>query len=140
MSATREAKTPTRLAGLMRVVAPLAIRTQRDYQRMVAAIDRLAILDKRSAEQERYLDTLTILVEAYEREHHDIDLKGIDVVEVLTLLLGEHGMSGRELGLLLGQPQLGGKILRGERALSKEHIRILSRHFKVGADLFLGFE
>jgi len=124
----------------MRVLAPLAIRSKRDYERMVSAIYRLTVLNKLSGEQARYLETLTILVEAYEREHHAIDLKGLTIQGLLKMLLEQHGMSSRDLGQLLGQPQLGSKILRGERELSKEHIRTLSKHFKVGPELFLRIE
>ena len=38
---------------------------------------------------------------------------------------------------ILGQAQLGGKILRGERELSKNHIRKLCDYFKVGPELCL---
>jgi hypothetical protein len=43
----------------------------------------------------------------------------------------------RSLGALLGNRSLGSKILRGERELSKTHLRILADRFKVEAGLFL---
>ncbi len=58
-------------------------------------------------------------------------------IEALEFLLQENGLSGRDLGRILGQPQLGGKILRGERELSKNHIRKLCDYFKVSPELFL---
>jgi antitoxin component HigA of HigAB toxin-antitoxin module len=46
------------------------------------------------------------------------------------------GMSSSGLGRLLGDRALGSRILRGERKLSKEHIRRLCDRFHVSADLF----
>jgi antitoxin component HigA of HigAB toxin-antitoxin module len=52
-------------------------------------------------------------------------------------LLAEAGLSTADLGRLLGNSGLASQILRGRRELSKTHIRILSRHFKLSADYFL---
>jgi antitoxin component HigA of HigAB toxin-antitoxin module len=47
-------------------------------------------------------------------------------------------MNSSKLGELLGNNRsLGAKILRGERQLSKAHIRILAERFKVNPALFL---
>ena len=75
--------------------------------------------------------------ETYEDKHHQIDLEGVGPIEALKFLLDQHGLSGRDLGRILGQAQLGGKILRGERELSKNHIRKLCDYFKVSPELFL---
>jgi hypothetical protein len=42
-------------------------------------------------------------------------------------------MTDSDLGRLLGDRVLGSKILRGERTLSKDHIRKLRERFKVNA-------
>jgi antitoxin component HigA of HigAB toxin-antitoxin module len=122
---------------LMKALAPLAVRNDRDYRRIVKWIDKLAVLDKRTRDQDRFLETLTLLVEAYEGKRQQIDVTGRTPLEVLKFLMEQHEMSGRELGRILGQAQLGGKILRGERELSKAHIRRLCEYFKVRAELFL---
>jgi antitoxin component HigA of HigAB toxin-antitoxin module len=51
-------------------------------------------------------------------------------------MLNEQDMGASDLGRLLGNRPLGSAILRGERELSKAHIRILADHFKVSTDLF----
>ena len=127
---------PTTLPQLTDYLLPLVIRSERDYEKMVKWIDRLAILDCRTSGQQRFLDTLTILVDAYEREQVPINAKKGSVIKSLKFLLDENTLSGRDLGRILGQPQLGGKILRGERKLSKSHIRKLADHFKVSPALF----
>jgi antitoxin component HigA of HigAB toxin-antitoxin module len=46
-------------------------------------------------------------------------------------------MNESDLGRLLGERSLGHKILKGDRQLSKAHIRRLSDYFKVDAGAFL---
>jgi antitoxin component HigA of HigAB toxin-antitoxin module len=40
-------------------------------------------------------------------------------------------MNASDIGRLLGDRSLGPKILNGDRALSKSHIKILAQHFNV---------
>ena len=90
-----------------------------------------------SPDQTDYLDALSIVLHAYEEEHYAIDVLEISAVDTLRYLLEQHEMTASDLGRLLGNRALGSKILRGERTLSKDHIRQLCEHFKVSADLFL---
>ena len=136
-TAERATGVPKKLAELTRLLTPLAIDSERNYRHTMKWIDELAVLDKRTKDQERFLETLTILVETYEDKHHQIDDEGVGPIEALKFLLDQHALSGRDLGRILGQAQLGGKILRGERELSKNHIRKLCDHFKVSPELFL---
>ncbi len=136
-AARAEAVPPRTLSALTDELLPLAIDNDRTYRKMQQLIDKLAVLDRRTKAQEQYLETLTILADAYESQSHRIDLSKLSPVGVLEFLLEQNAMSGRDLGQLLGQPQLGGKILRGERDLSKAHIRTLCDHFKIGPELFV---
>jgi antitoxin component HigA of HigAB toxin-antitoxin module len=52
-------------------------------------------------------------------------------------MLQERGMNASDLGRPLGNRGLGSAILRGERQLSKAHIRVLADYFKVSTDLFI---
>ncbi|GAG52203.1 unnamed protein product, partial [marine sediment metagenome] len=81
---------------------------------------------------------LSGLMEAYEQKHNKIRWSRLDPVSLLGFLLEENSMSASDLGRLLGQRQLGSAILRGDRNLSKAHIKVLSAHFRVEAGLFLG--
>lgn len=125
------------LRGLVESMLPLAIRNEVEYKRMQGVVGALAAKSKLSASQERYLETLTILIEDFERQHHAIETRDIDPLATLHFLMEENGLSSRDIGKILGQPQLGSKILRGDRELSKDHIRKLSNHFQVSPSLFL---
>lgn len=119
---------------------PLAeIRTQSDYAAAIKMIDELSIIDDRrlTPGQADYLYVLSELVETYEHKQHQIDLSALSGIEMLKFLLDENDMTASDLGRLLGNRQLGAVILRGERELSKAHIRKLSERFSVGAELFL---
>lgn len=99
----------------------------------------MAIIDehKLTPGQADYLYALSDLVEAYEDKHHRIDTSHLTGRDMLEFLLENHGWTASDLGRLLGNRQLGSAILRGDRQLSKTHIRKICDHFKVSADLFV---
>ena len=134
----RPSALPTSFAPLCALHPPRPIRDAVDYANAVEIVDRLAVLDRRTADQDDYLETLTILVGQYDDEHHAADLAQLSPRESLQYLMERHGMNSSKLGELLGSNRsLGGKILRGERQLSKAHLRILAAHFSVSPALFL---
>jgi HTH-type transcriptional regulator/antitoxin HigA len=102
-------------------------------------MDRLTSAPKLTAGQKDYLDTLAILFEAYEKVHPPFEDEPISGVEMLKFLMEQHDMNASDLGRLLGERSLGGRVLKGERSLSKAHIRKLCEQFKVGPDLFWDF-
>lgn len=109
-----------------------------DYDNAVEVLDRLVVLNRRTADQEDYLETLATLVGKYDEESYSADPSGLSPLASLQYLMEHHGINGSQLGELLGNNRsLGGKILRGERQLSKAHVRILADRFKVNPALFL---
>jgi HTH-type transcriptional regulator / antitoxin HigA len=119
---------------------PQAIHDESGYHNTQEMVDRLTSLPRLTPDQERYLDTLTILMEAYEAEHDAIDFSAVDPLGVLSELMRDRGMNASDLGRLLGNRQLGPKLLQGERELSKRHIVSLARHFHVSPAVFLSVE
>ncbi len=115
------------------------LRSEQDYDAAVTVLDALAVRPEDSLDpgEQDYLDTLTMLVEAYDREHYDIDTKHHDPLTMLKYLMQESGMTQADLGRLLGNRALASLILHGHRRLSKSHIRKLADHFKVSPALFL---
>jgi HTH-type transcriptional regulator / antitoxin HigA len=115
------------------------LRRGRDYDAAVAVLDSLAVRPEGSLSvgEQDYFDTLTLLVEAYDREHDDVGAEDRDPLSMLKYLMQESGMTQADLGRLLGNRALASLILNGHRQLSKSHIRTLAGHFKVSAALFL---
>ncbi len=129
--------TPTYLALIDRF--PLRpLRSERDYDTAVAILDALAVRPEGSLDpgEQDYFDTLTMLVEAYDQEHHGLASGPDDPVSLLKYLMQESSMTQADLGRLLGNRALASLILNGRRQLSKSHIRKLADHFKVSPALF----
>ena len=91
-----------------------------------------------NADQADYLDVLATLVEVYENAHNPLYDPAISGLDALRALLDEHGMNAADLARLLGvHRSMGSKLLKGERALTARHLKMLSDRFKVSAALFL---
>ncbi len=89
-------------------------------------------------DQEKYFDTLCVLIQAYEGQN-PCDWPGILGVEILKSLIEDHGMSIADFSRLIGvHHSIGTRILKGERNLTILHIKVLCDQFKVGPELFLG--
>src|ERR1019366_6585073 len=128
-------KLPRTFQGLAEILLPHAIENNADLMVVIEVADRLAVLDHRTTGQEKYLQTLSQLIEAYEADHHPIDTSALSPLQVLKSFVKAHNMTASALGRLLGSRDLGSKILRGERELSKANIRVLADFFKVSTDL-----
>ena len=130
---------PTKYDDLLDMHPPRLLRTEEDYEAMQKLVDSLSPRPDLTEDQEDYLEMLSVLMGRYEDEHHVIDTRGISALDVLKALLDENKMNASDLSKLLGDDtrSLGSKILKGQRDLSKAHILILSKHFRVDAGLFL---
>ena len=118
------------------------LRSERDYDAAVTVLDTLVVRPEGSLApgEQDYLDALTMLVEAHDRDHDDVDTEQRDPLSMLKYLMQESSMTQAELGRLLGNRALASLILHGHRQLSKSHIRKLADHFKVSPALFLQAE
>ena len=131
-------KLPDRFGDLVQIMPPRVIRDAVGYENTVEMVDRLMAAGRLSKGQSLYLETLVQLVQGYEAEHHAIDTTGISGLDSLKHLLEENGMNASDLARLLGvHPSMGSKILRGERALTVDHIRTLCERFRVDPRLFM---
>lgn len=84
-----------------------------------------------------YLDTLILVVNKYEDEHHSH--LGIDLSprEALRAIMDANNMSQADIGQVIGSESAVSMFLKGERELSKSHIKALVARFHVDAVLFL---
>jgi HTH-type transcriptional regulator/antitoxin HigA len=129
------ARLPKDYARLCQVLIPRPIHDKAEFQNVVEITDVMAG-HKLTPDQEDYFDLLCRLIEDYEKER--VDAPKVIGLEALQHLLDAHNMSAADLARLLNVHRtLGGMILRGERKLTLNHVRILARHFGVSADSFL---
>ncbi len=136
---TERVPLPKRFDALVALMAPRAIADDVAYENTIEMVDRLMASGRLSRDQAAYLETLVQLVEAYEAREHAIDVEGMGSMDTLRLLMSESGMSGSDLARLLGlHPSMGSKILKGDRALTIDHVKRLATHFGVRPGIFVG--
>jgi HTH-type transcriptional regulator / antitoxin HigA len=126
---------PADYAQLVALFPLRPLHDEVDYDNALEVAEALVGSVNLSEDQADYLDVLTDIIQKYEARRHAVRGRGTPL-DALKRMLKEQGLGGSDLGRLLGNRPLGGAILRGERQLSKTHIRILSDYFKVSTDLF----
>jgi HTH-type transcriptional regulator/antitoxin HigA len=135
---TKETKLPGLFGSLARMTPPQAITDEAQYEKTVGIIDRLMGSGKLTRGQSLYIETLVQLVQVYEAAHHAIDTSDLRGVDSLKHLLAENQMNASDLARLLGvHASMGSKILKGDRALTIEHMKKLSARFKVSPEIFM---
>jgi antitoxin component HigA of HigAB toxin-antitoxin module len=102
-------------------------------------IDELSIINENDLTegQSAYLAVLGDLTSAYESPAIDEMTRNVCGLDVLKHLMEEHGMTGSDIGRIVGQRELGSKLLKGDRQISKEHSKLLGQHFSVPPEIFL---
>src|SRR5262249_62417627 len=89
--------------------------------------------DKPRDPRYRFIETLSVLIEAYDEKHHKIpDASG---VELLKFLMNQHELSQGDLPEV-GSQGVVSEILRGKRELNVRQIQALSRRFHLPAAAF----
>ncbi len=118
-------------------VAPLlTITNEQEYD---AAVERLNTLLDEIGEDETHplyslLDTLGILIEAYDNQHYSIpNCSGLDA---LKYLMEEHQLSQSSLPEI-GSQGVVSEILNGKRSLNVRQIKALAQKFNVSPATFL---
>ncbi|MHC4565956.1 MAG: helix-turn-helix domain-containing protein [Planctomycetota bacterium] len=128
---------PTTLLGLQkRFLGLRPIHKKADYQYALEVATELSSRTNLTSEQADYLEVLATLVADYEEKHFEMSRHSPQ--EILKFLVEENQMSGSDLGRILGSRTLGPALLRGQRSLSKTHIKKLADHFSVSPALFFG--
>jgi HTH-type transcriptional regulator/antitoxin HigA len=114
-----------------------AIETEAEYDRMVAAVGELMDKgeDSLSPEESALLETMAILIQAYDDRHHA--LPNVAPNEMLSYLMETSGLAARDLLPVLGTRGRVSEVLSGKRSISKEQAKKLAALFKVSADLFI---
>ncbi len=109
------------------------------HEKAVKILEKLAVLPNMNKAQSDYFEVLSDLVVKYENEHWNIDTSDISVIDILKSFMEDHNMSATDLSHLISNDRtIGCKILNGKRKLTTEQVKILSKYFKVSADLFIG--
>ena len=111
------------------------IKTETDYQAVLAEIDTLLDVPEGSPEEDR-LEVLSILVEAWEDKHYPIDAP--DPIEAIKFRMEQQGLTRKDLEPYIGQRQRVADVLNGKRPLSLAMIRKLHQGLGIPAEVLIG--
>lgn len=95
------AKLPKTFSELCLIHLPRPINDDVDYHNTAEVVDRLATLGRLSPGQAEYLETLTILIEKFDRDHV-YESTTADPIARLRRLMDNREMNGSDLGRVLG--------------------------------------
>jgi HTH-type transcriptional regulator/antitoxin HigA len=129
-------KTRTITRSLKRPELFLAPRTEREYDAAVVRLNELVdeIGDNPKDPRYRLIETLSVLIDAYDREHHKIpDISGS---ELMAFLMEQHHLSQNDLPEI-GTQGVVSEILRGKRQLNVRQITVLAGRFGISPAAFL---
>jgi HTH-type transcriptional regulator / antitoxin HigA len=134
-------KNQSRVAGdryvdLVRQVPLRPIRSETELDRAIAMIDTLLDQDKRTGDEEDYLDVLSDLVEKYEDEHDP--MPPVSGAEMLRFLIESQATRQTEVATETGIAESTiSEILAGKREMNRKHVEALARHFHVNPTVFM---
>jgi HTH-type transcriptional regulator / antitoxin HigA len=115
---------------------PKAIATQEEYNQALNSIDRLMELgEELSPEESLLLETLAILVEAY--EDSQLPLEASSPQEVLLHLMEVRELKQIDLVDVIGSKGIVSEIVNGKRSISKAQAKALGDYFNVSPALFI---
>lgn len=135
-SRSTQSELPEGFEALCAMHWPRPIHDDVDYDNASEMVGQLAVMKRRTTGLEEYLETLTMLIEKYDRENVAAT-QAQDPVEVLKYLMEGLKMSASDLGRILGNRTLGPAIIRGARKISKANAIKLAKHFKLSPAIFL---
>lgn len=122
-------------ASLLTSTLPAVIRSEAENDRHIAILEELDRKGNRmSAAERRMAELLTLLIEDFEEKHYS--LKAASPLDVLNELMLANNLKQKDLVDVFGTPSIASEVLAGKRRLNTDHIRRLSRRFKVSPEVF----
>jgi HTH-type transcriptional regulator/antitoxin HigA len=122
-------------AALLARTLPAVIHSEKENERCIALLEGLDRKGERlTAAERRLAELLTVLIEDFEEKAYA--LKPARPVEVVRELMSANELRQKDLLDIFGTPSIVSEVLREKRALTVEHMRRLSRRFRVSPEVF----
>ena len=134
MSPATEITNPAEYALLLGDALPHVIHTESENDRCTAVLENLLRQKKRTAEQKRLAELLTLLIEKFEEKKYA--LPAGDPIDMLRHLMDSNNLRQVDLLDVFGTASVISEVLKGKRELSKAHITKLSERFHLSPALF----
>ena len=113
-----------------------AYKSKKQYSEAKNLLRELMTLkpEQRTLEVKSFAKTLAREIASYENNHYDFTTN-VEATDVLKYLMKEHGLRQSDFPEI-GSQALISNILKGERSLTVNHIKLLSKRFNVSASTF----
>ncbi len=121
-------------ADLLAHTLPRVIETDAENERMIAELEKLDSLPRKTPEQKSLAELLTVLIGNFETRY---DLGHADPLEALKSLMEDRGLRQRDLISVFGSSSVASDVLSGKREISKQHARRLAELFSVPVGVFI---
>jgi HTH-type transcriptional regulator / antitoxin HigA len=124
----------TTYRNLLAEVAPTAIETEEEYERLLAIVEKLTFAKNRTPEQRVLHKLLVKLIAAYEAENYQMDQSKPH--EILQHIMEVSGTRQADLVGIIGSSGVVSEVVNGKRSISKAQAKALGDYFKVSPSLF----
>ena len=122
-------------SNLLAEIAPRAIETEEEYDRLLAVAERLTFAKNRTPEEKALHKLLVTLIEVYEAQNYPIDKS--EPHEILQHIMEASGTRQADLVGIIGSSGVVSEVVNGKRAISKAQAKALGNYFKVSPSLFI---
>ncbi len=110
------------------------IKNEEQYKKYLSRMNAIFHAKEGSPESEE-LDLLALVLEKYEEEHYPIDAP--NPIDAIRFIMEQMGLDDNDLGKILNSRSRASEILNKKRKLSIAHIRKLTAHLKIPADVLI---
>ena len=135
MRAAAEITNRGEYAHLLGDALPHVIHTDAENDRSTAVLEGLLRKKRRTAEEKRLAELLTLLIEEFERRQYALPRQA-GPVDLLRHLMDSNGLRQVDLLDVFGTASVVSEVLSDKRELSKAHIAKLSERFHLSPALF----
>ncbi|MEG4808587.1 transcriptional regulator [Microcoleus sp. F8-D3] len=122
-------------SNLLAEIAPRAIETEEEYDRLLAVAERLTFAKNLTPEEKVLYKLLVTLIEVYERENYPMDKS--EPHEILQHIMESSGTRQADLVGIIGSSGVVSEVVNGKRAISKAQAKALGDYFKISPSLFI---
>ena len=121
--------------NLLAEIAPQAIESEEEYDRLLAVAERLTFAKNSTPEEGVLYKLLVTLIEVYETEKYPSDKP--EPHEILQHIMESSGTRQADLVGIIGSSGVVSEVVNGKRAISKAQAKALGDYFKISPSLFI---
>lgn len=127
--------TPRTYSNLLAEIAPRAIETEAEYERLLAIAEQLTFNRNKTPDERSIYQLLVILIETYESQQYAMPISPPH--EILQHIMESSGIRQSDLVGKIGSSGVVSEIVNGKRSISKAQAKVLGHMFKVSPSLFI---